>query len=133
MLDGADLDLLNAAPQPFPTPGNGTADPAATGEVWLTGARIDDDEDRTIIANVEGTATKNGTISMRFDGTAHDRHEPHSAASTDPARPGANPVCLFRIVTPIPVNVTPSDGGSLVVRADPRGWFANVDLGALPP
>lgn len=131
VLDGADLDLLNPAQQPFPNPGSGTADPAETGEVWLTGARIDDEDDRTIIADVEGTAT-NGTTSMRFEGTVTIGRN-RVPVATDPALPGANPVCLYRIVTPIPVNVTPERTGSLLMRADPRGWFANVDLGALTP
>lgn len=131
VLDGADLDLLNPAEQPFPSPGSGTADPAATGEVWLTGGRVDDEDDRTIIADVEGTATK-GVTSMRFEGTITIGRN-RVPVATNPALPGANPVCLYRIVTPIAVNVTPQSGGSLVVRADPRGWFANVDLGALAP
>jgi len=131
VLDGADIDTLDPNPQPFPNPGHGTADLAVTGEVWLTGGRVDEDEDRTTIAEVAGTATRDG-VSMRFEGqvTIGKNRIP---AETDPARPGANPVCAARIVTPIPIDVVLANGGSLLVRADPRGWFANVELGDLQP
>lgn len=131
VLEGADIDTLDPALQPFPVGGNGTADRAVTGEVWLTGGRIDEQEDRTTIASVEGTATKDGA-SMRFEGTITIGSN-RLPAQTDPARPGANPLCAARIVTPIPTNIVPQDGGSLVLRIDPRGWFANVDLAELPP
>jgi hypothetical protein len=131
VLEGADLDALSGDLQPFPTAGNGTADHAVTGEVWLTGGRIDEQEDRTTIADVAGTATKDGT-SLRFEGTITIGSN-RLPVQTDPARPGANPLCAARIVTPIPTDITPRDGGTLVLRVDPRGWFANVDLGELPP
>ncbi len=131
VLGGADIDTLSPSLQPFSEPGNGTADPAVTGEVWLTGDRIDALDDRTTIADVAGTATRDG-VSMRFEGTITIGRN-RVNVQTDPARPGANPLCAERIVTPIPVSITPTDGGSLIVRADPRGWFANVELGELEP
>lgn len=131
VLEGADIDALSTTLQPFPVAGDGTADHAVTGEVWLTGGRIDEQEDRTTIAAVEGTASKDGA-SMRFEGkiTIGSNRLP---AQTDPARPGANPLCAARIVTPIPTDITPREGGALVLRIDPRAWFANVDLAELPP
>ena len=33
----------------------------------------------------------------------------------------------------IPVLITPTNGGSLVLRVDPRAWFANVELAELEP
>lgn len=70
---------------------------------------------------------------MRFEGTITIGKN-RVAGQTDPARPGANPLCAERIVTPIPVaTITPTDGGSLVVRVDPRAWFANVELADLEP
>ncbi len=131
VLRGIDVDVLSPELQPFPDPGRGTADPAVTGEVWLTGGRIDDLDDRTKIAEVEGSAVR-GPERLRFEGTitiGKNRLE----KQTDPARPGANPLCAERIVTPIPVSITPQNGGALVVRVDPRGWFANVELGDLEP
>lgn len=131
VLEGTDIDALSADLQPFPAPGSGTADRAVTGEVWLTGGRVDEEEDRTTIADVEGTATKDGA-SMRFEGTITIGSN-RLPVQTDPARPGANPLCAARIVTPIPTEIVPTEGGSLILRIDPRGWFANVDLGELPP
>jgi hypothetical protein len=128
---GLDVDALSPALQPFPVRGSGTEDPAATGEVWLTGGRVDALDDRTIIADVAGAATR-GVSSIRFEGTVTIGRN-RATVSTDPARPGANPLCAERIVTPIPLAITPSDGGALVVRVDPRVFFANVDLGELEP
>lgn len=130
VLRGADIDALSPELQPFPEPGTGTADHAITGEVWLTGGRVDASDDTTAIAEVAGTATR-GSESMRFEGTVtigKNRLE-----QTDPARPGRKPLCAERIVSPIPVSITPSDGGALVVRVDPRQWFKNVDLSELEP
>ncbi|MBX3205237.1 MAG: hypothetical protein KF764_09215 [Labilithrix sp.] len=126
---GMDMDALSSALQPFPAPGSGTADHAAMGEVWLTGGRIDQQEDRTTIADVAGTATRGGQ-SMRFEGTMTIGLNRRNR-DVDPARPGARPLCSERIVTQIPTALTPTDGGALVVRVDPRAWFANVDLGEL--
>jgi hypothetical protein len=131
VLDGADFDVLSPSLQPFPEPGSGTADRAVTGEVWLTGGRIDALDDRTTIAEVAGSATR-GATSMRFEGTITIGRN-RAAVQTDPARPGSNPLCAERIVTPIPVDVTPTEGGSLVVRVDPRSWFSNVELADLVP
>ncbi len=131
VLSGVTIDALSPTLQPFPEAGSGTADHAITGEVWLTSGRVDEPEDRTVIADVAGTATR-GAETMRFEGTitiGKNRRTP----PTNAARPGANPLCAERIVTPIPVSVTPTDGGSLVVRVDPRVWFANVELGELTP
>lgn len=131
VLAGRDIDALSPTLQPFPEVGSGTADPAVTGEVWLTGGRVDALDDRTTIAQFAGTATR-GTTSMRFEGTITIGKN-HLTPQTDPARPGANPLCAERIVTPIPVSLTPDDQGTLVVRVDPRAWFANVELAELPP
>lgn len=129
VLRGIDVDALSPALQALPDRGRGTADPAVTGEVWLTGGRVDSLDDRTTIAAVAGTATR-GAESMRFEGTISIGKN-RGTTQSDPARPGANPLCAERIVTPIPVNITPNDGGTLVVRVDPRAWFANVELGEL--
>lgn len=129
VLRGIDVDALSPAPQAFPVRGSGTEDRAVTGEVWLTGQRIDALDDRTTIAEVTGTATREG-VSMRFEATVTIGRD-RVVASTDPARPGANPLCAERIVTPIPIDVTPHGAGALLVRVDPRGWFSNVELGEL--
>lgn len=129
VLRGIDVDALSPTPVRFPGLGNGTEDRAVTGEVWLTGERVDALDDRTVIADVAGSATRDG-VSLRFEGqvTIGKNRLP---ISTDPARPGANPLCKERIVTPIPVNITPRSTGALLVRVDPRRWFDNVELGEL--
>ncbi len=129
VLSGFDVDALSPVLQPFPQRGTGTADRAVTGEVWLTGGRIDAEEDRTTIADVAGTATR-GEVSMRFEGTVTIGRN-RAPAQTDPARPGANPLCAARIAPLIRTAVTPTEGGRLVLRVDPRGWLANVELGEL--
>jgi len=131
VLEGRDFDVLSPELQPFPARGSGTEDFAVTGEVWLTGGRVDALEDSTVIASVAGTATR-GDESLRFEGTITIGSN-RRAERTDPARPGANPLCAERIVTPIPVALTPRNTGALVVRVDPRAWFANVELGELEP
>ena len=133
VLSGITIDTLSPELQRFPELGSGTADHAITAEVWLMGSgrRIDAQEDPTVILDVAGTASR-GAESMRFEGTltiGSNRRIPADA----PERPGANPICAQRIVTPIPTSVTPTDGGALVLRVDPRPWFANVELGELAP
>jgi hypothetical protein len=131
VLQGGVFDVLSPALQPFPERGEGTADLAVTGEVWLTGGRIDELDDRSVIADVAGLASR-GAESMRFEGTMTLGRN-RRPAQTDPARPGSQPLCASRIVTPIPTRITPTEGGSLVVRVDPRTWFANVEFGELEP
>lgn len=131
VLRGLDVDILSATPQPFPEHGSGTEDLAVTGEVWLTGGRVDALDDRTPILEVAGTATRDGE-SMRFEAAITiERTGYHEPSANDPARPGANPLCAERIVTPIPVSIRPRAEGALLVRVDPRGWFSNVEMGEL--
>jgi len=125
-----DLDALSPAPQPFLPGGEGTADQSLTGQVWLFGTDIDATSDSTVLVNVAGTAVKTG-VSYPFTGqlTVSSNREP---AQTNPAFPGAFPLCKQRIVTPIPVDITAAQGGTLLLRVDPRTWFANIDFAQLP-
>jgi hypothetical protein len=128
---GLDIDVLSPELQPFPEPGSGTTDRALTAEVWLFGGGdIDDPNDSTVILDVAGTASKGGA-DYPFEGQltiGENRLVPPSSA----AQPGANPICKQRIVTPIAVDVTIAPGESLVLRVDPRGFFANVNFSELP-
>ena len=121
-----DVNVLSPDLQSFPTPGNGTADRAITGEVWLTGGDVNAADDSTTIVDVEGTASQAG-LSYPFTASVTIGSN-RTVASTNPALPGANPVCKQRIVAPIPVDLVPTDGGTLLVRVDPRGWFGDVDF-----
>lgn len=123
------VDVLDGRPQRFPTSGTGTRDLARAGEVWLTGARVDADDDASVILDVAGTARR-GAETYPFDGRLTIGKNRRSV-QTDPTLPGADPLCGQRIVSPIPIDLTPAEGGSLLVRVDPRGVFANVEFAEL--
>jgi hypothetical protein len=125
-----DVDVLSPDPQPFPTDGEGTGDPALTGEVWLFGSDVTATDDSTVLVRVAGTASKAGA-SLPFTG-AFTIGQNRAIPVADPALPGASPLCKQRIVTPIPVDITLRQGGTLLVRIDPRAWFATVDFAELP-
>ncbi len=127
---GMTFDALDPKLIRFGEPGHGTLEPAATGEVWLTGGEIDAQNDPTPILTYAGTATKDG-VARRFRGVVTIGQN-RALPSSDPATPGANPLCKQRIVTPIPVDITPSHTGTLVLRVRPEVWFARVDFGHLP-
>ena len=126
---GMDVDVLTSSPQPFPEPGFATSDRAPTGEIWLNGVDINNPTDPTVILDVAGTAEKDGA-SYPFEGrlTISDNR---ALPVDDPGQPGEHPICKQRIVSPIKVDITPREGGRLVVRIDPRGWFGNVDFAGL--
>jgi hypothetical protein len=142
---GLDLDLLSPNLIPFNGAGEGTANRALVGEVWLTGEDINASDDRTPVLQVAGTASKPNGTEWPFTATvtigANRKVPPMSTAM-----PGTNPICLERIVSPIcllfdpnscpgglPGGLNLTDGGTLTLRIDPRGMFNNVDFASLPP
>jgi hypothetical protein len=131
LANGADIDVLSSTPQPFPSLARGTAERALAAEVWLTGGRIDALDDPTPILQVAGQAGRDG-VSYPFAGTVTIGKN-RSISSSDPATPGANPLCKLRIVTPIAVELSLSSSGVLLVRAEPRVWFDQVDFSKLEP
>ncbi|HEX7479120.1 MAG TPA: hypothetical protein VF331_15045 [Polyangiales bacterium] len=131
-----DVDALSAHEQSFPYDGEGIRVAAKAAELWLAGgdithpADINDLSNAPVILDVAGTAEKNGgRFPFEAQLTIGDNR---AIASSDPAYPGANPICKQRIVTPIAVNLTPENGGKLVLRVDPRKWFSGVDFSLLP-
>ena len=72
-LDGLDVDLLSATPQPFPSPGTGTDDEARTGEVWLTGGDVNAAADPTVIADARRASRPRTPTTIPFIGDDHDR------------------------------------------------------------
>ncbi len=134
---GVLLDVLSPDPQAFASPGTGIIQQARSAEVWLSsGAEvmaIDDLSDTSPIAQVAGTAEKDGQ-SYPFAGTVTIGQNRLLPAS-NPAEPGLNPICDKRIVRPICLgdnpSVVPEPGSSLHVRVDPRSWFDNVDFSKL--
>ncbi len=127
--EGIDVDVLSPSPQPFPRRGEGTADRAIVGEVWLNHGNVDAPDDAGVVLDVAGTAEKDGAA-YPFEGTITIGQN-RAIPVTDPALPSQHPICKERIVSPIDVDLRPKDGGSLLLRVDPRGLFANVDFAKL--
>lgn len=129
---GLDIDVLSPELQPFPEEGFATTERAPTAEVWLFGGGdINEPDDHTVILDVKGTARGTGP-DIPFEGKitiGQNRQIP----PLSPAKPGANPICKQRIVSPIKVDIEMAAGDSLVLRVDPRGLFANVDFAELAP
>jgi hypothetical protein len=126
---GLDVDALSPEPQPFPDKGDGTAERAIVGEVWLTHGDVNAPDDAGLILDVAGTADRGGAT-LPFQGQLTIGANRASPAS-DPAQPSQHPICKERIVSPIGIDLTPRSGGSLLLRVDPRGWFTNVDFEGL--
>lgn len=128
---GLDVDALDPTPQPFPGVGVATSERARTAELWLSGGDLFADDDATVVADVAGSATKDGET-LPFAGTITIGQN-RAVPPEDPAQPGARPLCKQRVVSPIEVDLALREGDALLVRVDPAGWFANVDFGALSP
>jgi len=129
VLGGREIDLLSAEPQAFPQPGFATTERALAGEVWLAQGDVNRASSGAIVLRVAGSAERGGQ-SYPFEGRlsiGRNRVVP----PTDPALPGQHPICKQRIVSPIPLDLKPAAGRSLLVRVDPRGMFGNVDFDTL--
>jgi hypothetical protein len=124
------IDALSPELVEFEGPGEGTANRALTGEIWLTGGAIDELNDNTKILEFAGTATKD-ELNFGFYG-AITIGQNRALGSPDPATPGANPICKQRIISPVPTDITPSSSGRLELRVSPEIWFNNVDFSQLP-
>jgi hypothetical protein len=125
---GLDVDLLNPGLQLFPAKAHGITEPAALiGQVWLTGGDINASTDPTPILVVAGTATQAGA-SFLFTGTVTVSSNRQAATS---GAAGGDPICKARIVTPIDAVPIATTGG-LLLRIDPRRYFAGVDFSQLP-
>lgn len=123
------VDALSSLVQPFPGPGVGTAFPAKAGELWLTSGDINAPEDKQVLLDVAGTATRGAEL-FPFEGALTIGGN-RALAPRDPNLPGSNPLCRQRIVTPIPLDVVLADSGTLTLTVKPSGWFDNVEFSAL--
>jgi hypothetical protein len=129
VLGSLDVDALSSAAQPFPVDGDANAIRARAGELWLTGGDVNNIDDPTVILDAAGTADR-ASVRYPFQATltiGRNRFIP----SADPALPSLNPICKQRIVSPIPIDLTPQKGGQLLVTVDPRAWFIAVDFATL--
>jgi hypothetical protein len=129
VLGGRDVDVLSPDPQPFSARGDGIGDRAVAGELWLTGGDVNAVDDPTVILDIAGIASR-GTDILPFEGQVTIGAN-RATGSPDPSQPGLDPPCKQRIVSPITTDVRVRAGGKLLVRIDPRGWFANVDFAQL--
>jgi hypothetical protein len=129
---GLDVDVLDPTPQPFPVRGQGTETRALVGEVWLVHGEVNALGDQTPILTLSGTASKSGQ-SYPFQASLTIDQNRLPTAPPNPADPGANPICKQRIVSPIILapTITPTNGGSLLLRIDPTGWFDDVEFSSL--
>ena len=130
--EGRDIDLLSGKPQLFPVLGHGSTLEALAGQVWLTGGDVNvvgDPPQPTVVLEVAGNA-RQGQLNVPFAGqvTIADNR-----ITTGSAVPGADPICVARIVTPIRTAVRIETQGALLLRIDPRLLFTNVDFNQLPP
>jgi hypothetical protein len=128
---GIDVDIVSPALHYFPNFGQGTNLEAKSGQVWLTGGDVNQKVDSTKILHIEGSADKGGrSVPFVGDLTISDnRIDP----PTDATKPGSPPICSWRIVSPIPVDLVPENAGTLLLRIDPRALFIGVDFATLQP
>jgi hypothetical protein len=126
-----DVDVLSRDRQPFPQKGTGTDDEARTGEIWLTGGDVNADSDSTVVADIAGTAS-NSLLAVPFSAQITISSGNRGIPPSNPAQPSQHPICKQRIVSPIPIDLRPHDGGTLVITVDTEQWFDNVDFTAVP-
>ncbi|HWW85863.1 MAG TPA: hypothetical protein VNZ26_19835 [Vicinamibacterales bacterium] len=136
---GRDIDMLDPSPQPFPildglgSPADGSTIPALVGQVWLSGPDVNSTAEQTAphsilpaVLLVEGTAT-NTTDSTTYPFAGSISIQPGNAGSNK-ALPGTNAICEQRIVSQVRVDVTLSQGGTLILHLDPKPLFTKVDF-----
>lgn len=126
------IDLLSSAPVAFPVEGEGTATPARIATIWLTSGDIDAIDNTEPVLDVEGSFVTAAGDAAPFSGTVTIGAN-RKLAITNPALPGANPICHQRIVGPVRAVLTPSQGGVLTLAVDPRPMFSAVDFATLTP
>lgn len=129
--EGLVVDTLSPDLVSFPAAGEGLEERALAAEVWLGGGDVTALADPTVVLDVAGIAEKDGE-SYPFEG-ALTISDNRAVPAADPARPGSNPICKQRIVSPIVVNLLPQAEGALALRIDPRPMFVNVDFALLDP
>ncbi|MFZ5892416.1 MAG: hypothetical protein ACOY0T_15255 [Myxococcota bacterium] len=120
-----EVDILSPVLQPFPSLGRAISEHALAGEVWLNSGDVSAAQDPAVIFDVAGTAVKDAAT---FPFVASLSIGTNRAKSPSALTPGAAPICKQRIVSPIPLGLTPVRGGRLVLEIDPAKMFANVDF-----
>jgi hypothetical protein len=128
--EGLTVDLLSSELQVFPQRGYATTDFAPTGEVWLSRGDVSDEGGSGMILELRGRV-RSSELDAPFLAELTIGSNRVLPAS-NPALPGAKPICKQRIVSPITADIQPTPGGRLVLQVDPAGMFSNVDFTRVP-
>lgn len=133
---GGDVDLLNPAVQELPVTGDGSSIPAATGQVWLMHGDVTAASDPLPLLSLAGTVdTGGGPVPFAAGVTIDQGRLPNAstASSSTSGLPGSVQICTLRIVSGIPVDLTLTQSGTLVLHLEPKALFEDVDFTDLPP
>jgi hypothetical protein len=139
---GVLINLLSTQPQEFCAYGSGSADVALSWDLWLTDGDINQ-PNNTPTATLTGTATLVSDPTKVYSFGAIVGINPTESGAgargmpaSDPALPGAYPICKERILQLGGLDLPFYQGGTLNVTVDPRGWFAatgGIDFANLEP
>ena len=110
-----------------------TVEAVRTAEIGFyppSGVPIDQAEIEQAALDVRGSATRGG-VTVRFRGAIvlDDAWLP----DPKPDAPGAASILALRLVRGVPASFTPSRGGTLEVRVDPKALFMGADFATLDP
>jgi hypothetical protein len=127
-----DIDAMDPAPQAFPGLGSALETPARAADLWLGAGPINEfsQESNQAVVFAASGSVRRGSLDIPFR-LAFKIDLNRKRAPQSSALPGTNQICELRIVDQIRVGFTPSEGGKLTFRVDPRAWFAGVDFDAL--
>ena len=131
---GVQVNLLSTEPQEFSVYGSGSADTALSWDLWFANGDINQ-------PNTLPTAMLTGYATLISDPTqviafgaivninpGEDGAGARGIPASDPALPGAYPICKQRIVQIVGIDLAfgqdnPNVNGKLLVTVDPRAWF----------
>jgi hypothetical protein len=126
---GQVFDALDPTPQPFPVEGVGSDLPTRSAALWLTAGDVNDDDERTVVLEARGEASRGGTT-WPFEASFRIGNN-RITSPRNPALPSSNPICEQRIVTPIAFEATLEEGRTVALFIDPRAFFASVNFATL--
>jgi len=138
---GTEVNLLSSAPQAWTSgvQGSGSADLGLSWEIYLTDGDVNapDNVGPNNTVDLQGTATRqsDGKV-FTFAATVNINQSNDGAPEEDPGQPGLNPICKRRILELGGISLELSQGVSMLLTIDPRGWFnvgEGIDFSTLPP
>jgi hypothetical protein len=135
---GLDVDLLSTERQRFPVQGSGSADLGLSWELYLTQGDVNAPNNSSFGApdtvDLIGSATRDSDGSVfSWAATVTIDESNRGEPAQEPGQPGLNPICKQRIIELGDIRLTISEGASLLLTIDPRGWFKQpIDFSSLP-